>query len=174
LFSPPHRSKQTDGRMDDETDGQKGSFHPDVLYYIFYIISLGGRPFHPSVPSSIPSSIRPSIHPRQRGGRARALLKLQNSTVSGNCPFCPIYSTIGILYIKANMVSICVDKNWAVPERFFQSLPVPCGAGDKQGMAGQGGQGSRCGGPREVPFLLKKSLGKTGGPASNQTKIQFF
>jgi hypothetical protein len=40
--------------------------------------------------------------------------------------------------------------------------------------AGQGGQGSRCGGPREVPFLLKKSLGKTRGPASNQTKIQFF
>jgi hypothetical protein len=40
--------------------------------------------------------------------------------------------------------------------------------------AGQGGQGSRCGGPREVPFLLKKSLGKTGGPASNQTKIQFL
>ncbi len=39
--------------------------------------------------------------------------------------------------------------------------------------AGQGGQGNRCGGPREVPFLLKKSLGKTGGPASNQTKIQF-
>jgi hypothetical protein len=39
--------------------------------------------------------------------------------------------------------------------------------------ARQGGHGSRCGGPREVPFLLKKSLGKTGGPASNQTKIQF-
>jgi hypothetical protein len=42
-----------------------------------------------------------------------------------------------ILYIKANMVSVrlsvCVDKNWAVPGRFFQSLPVPCGAGDKQG-----------------------------------------
>jgi hypothetical protein len=69
-----------------------------------------------------------------------------------------------------------VDKNWAVPGRFFQSLPVPCGAGDKQGKgrAWQGGQGSRCGGPREVPFLLKKSLGKTGGPASNQTKIQFL
>jgi hypothetical protein len=81
-----------------------------------------------------------------------------------------------MLYIKANMVSVCVDKNWAVPGRFFQSLPVPCGAGDKQGRgrAWQGGQGSRCGGPREVPFLLKKSLGKTGGPASNQTKIQFF
>jgi hypothetical protein len=43
-----------------------------------------------------------------------------------------------------------------------------------QGRAGQGGQGSRCGGPSEVPFLLKKSLGKTGGPAFNQTKIQFF
>jgi hypothetical protein len=26
-----------------------------------------------------------------------------------------------------------VDKNWAVPGRFFQSLPVPCG--DKQGRA---------------------------------------
>ncbi len=61
---------------------------------------------------------------------------------------------------------------WAVPGRFFQSLPVPNGAGDKQGKAG--GQGSRCGGPGEVPFLLKKSLGKTGGPAFNQTKIQFL
>jgi len=65
---------------------------------------------------------------------------------------------------------------WAMPGKFFQSLPVPCGAGDKQGKGrvGQGGQGSRCEGPREMPFLLKKSLGKTGGPASNQTKIQFF
>jgi hypothetical protein len=72
------------------------------------------------------------------------------------------------------MVSVCVDKNWAVPGRFFQSLPVPCGAGDKQGR-GRAGQGrAACGGPREVPFLLKKSLGKTGGPASNQTKIQFL
>jgi hypothetical protein len=66
-----------------------------------------------------------------------------------------------------------VDKNWAVLGRFFQSLPVPCGAGNKA-RAGQGGQGSRCGGPREVPFLLKKSLGKTGGLAFNQTKIQFL
>jgi hypothetical protein len=39
--------------------------------------------------------------------------------------------------------------------------------------ARQGGQGSRCGGPGKVPFLLKKSLGKTKGLASNQTKIQF-
>ncbi len=45
-----------------------------------------------------------------------------------------------ILYIKANIVSIrpsvCVDKNWAVPGRFFQSLPIPCG--DQQGRTGQG------------------------------------
>jgi hypothetical protein len=39
--------------------------------------------------------------------------------------------------------------------------------------ARQGSQGSRCEGPHEVLFLLKKSLGKTEGPASNQTKIQF-
>jgi len=45
--------------------------------------------------------------------------------------------------------------------------------GDKQGRVGQGGQGSRRGGPGEVPFLLRKSLGKIGGPASNQTKIHF-
>jgi len=39
-----------------------------------------------------------------------------------------------VVPIKTNMVvSICVDKNWAVPGRFFQSLLVPCGAGDKQG-----------------------------------------
>jgi hypothetical protein len=56
-------------------------------------------------------------------------------------------------------------------ERLTGPFPV---CGDKQGRAGQRGQGSRCGGPGEVPFLLKKSLGKTGGLASNQTKIQFF
>jgi len=65
---------------------------------------------------------------------------------------------------------------WAVPGRFFQSLPIPCGVhlSVVTNRAGQGGQGSRYGGPGEVPFLLKKSLGKTGGPASNKTKIQFF
>jgi hypothetical protein len=46
---------------------------------------------------------------------------------------------------------------------------TPDVCGDKQGS-----QSSRYGGPGEVPFLLKKSLGKTGGLASNQTKIQFF
>jgi hypothetical protein len=50
--------------------------------------------------------------------------------------------------------------------------PFPVELVTNRAGAGQGGQGSRCGG--EVPFLLKKSLGKTGVPASNQTKIQFF
>jgi len=52
------------------------------------------------------------------------------------------------LYIKANMVvSICVDKNWAVLGRFFQSLLIPCGAGDKQGKvarAATAGGHARC------------------------------
>jgi hypothetical protein len=39
---------------------------------------------------------------------------------------------------------------------------------------GQGSHGGHYRGPGEVPFLLKKSLGETGGPASNQTKIQFL
>jgi len=34
------------------------------------------------------------------------------------------------------VVSVRVDKNWAVVGRFFQSLHVPCGAGDKQGRVG--------------------------------------
>ncbi len=59
-----------------------------------------------------------------------------------------------ILYIKANMVSVrpsvCVDKNCAVPGRFFQSLPVPCG--DQQGKAGRPGQPLRGAGQQ---FFLK-------------------
>jgi hypothetical protein len=66
---------------------------------------------------------------------------------------------------------------WAMLERFFQSLPVPCGVClsvvTNRGRTRKGGQGSRCGGRSEVPFLLKKSLGKTAGPTSNQTKIKF-
>jgi len=49
---------------------------------------------------------------------------------------CNLNSQVTILSIKANVVSVCVDKNWAVPGRFFQSLPIPCG--DKQGRAGAG------------------------------------
>jgi len=45
-------------------------------------------------------------------------------------------------------------------------------AGQGQGKVGQGGQGGRCGGPREVPFLLKKSLGKTRGPANKNTILK--
>ncbi len=56
----------------------------------------------------------------------------------------------------------------------WKILPVTARSLWSWWQTGQGGQGSRCGGPREVPFLLKKSLGKTEGPASNQTKIQFF
>jgi hypothetical protein len=52
-----------------------------------------GPPIVPYAPPSGPLS----AHTRQRGeGRVRALLKLQNFTVPGNCPFCPIYNTIGI------------------------------------------------------------------------------
>jgi hypothetical protein len=50
-----------------------------------------------------------------------------------------------ILYIKANMVvSICVDKNWVVLVRFFQSLHVPHGAGDKQGRAAKAAATGGC------------------------------
>jgi hypothetical protein len=89
-----------------------------------------------------------------------------------------------ILYIKANMVSVRLSvwtKCLSVWTKIGQCLedssshcPFPVELVTNRAGAGQGGQGSRCGGPREVPFLLKKSLGKTRGPASNQTKIQFF
>jgi hypothetical protein len=46
--------------------------------------------------------------------------------------------------------------------------------GDKQGKAGQGGQGSRYRGPGEVPFLLKKPLGKTGDLHLIKQKYKFF
>jgi hypothetical protein len=31
------------------------------------------------------------------------------------------------------MVSVCVDKNWVLPGRFFRSLLVPCGASEGKG-----------------------------------------
>jgi hypothetical protein len=82
-----------------------------------------------------------------------------------------------ILYIKANMVSVCLSvwtKIGQCLEDSSSHCPFPVELVTNRAGAGQGGQGSRCGVPREVPFLLKKSLGKTGGPSSNQTKIQFF
>ncbi len=68
-------------------------------------------------------------------------------------------------------MSVCV---WVVLGRFFQSLPFPVVSvcGDKQGKAGWPGQPLR--GAGRGATSIKKSLGKIGGPASNQTKIQFF
>jgi hypothetical protein len=66
-----------------------------------------------------------------------------------------------ILYIKANVVSVCVDKNWAVPRRFFQSLPVPCGASDKQGKAGRPRQPLR--GAARGAISIKEILGENRG-----------
>jgi len=69
--------------------------------------------------------------------------------------------TLSILYIKAT-VSVCVgsvDKNWAVPERFFQSLLVPCG--DKQGRAGRPGQPLR--GAGRGAISIRKILGENRG-----------
>ncbi len=72
-------------------------------------------------------------------------------------------------------MSVCVGNDWKNLPVIARSLWSPFSiCGDKQGKARQGDQGSRCGGPGEVPFLLKNSLGKTRGPASNQTKIIFF
>jgi len=56
-------------------------------------------------------------------------------------------------------VSVCVDKNWAVLRRFFQSLHVPCGAKQGRAGAGQGGQGSRCGGAEQDAISIKEILG---------------
>ncbi len=65
-----------------------------------------------------------------------------------------------VLYIKANMVFVCVDKNWAVLGRFFQSLPVPCG--DKQNRAGQQpGQPLR--GVGRGAISIKEILGENRG-----------
>jgi len=45
-----------------------------------------------------------------------------------------------------------VDKIRAMPGRFFQSLPVPCGAGDKQGKAARA---AATGGRARCHFYLK-------------------
>jgi len=45
---------------------------------------------------------------------------------------------------------------WAVPGKFFQSLPVPCGAGEKQGKAragqGKAAKAATAGGRARCPF----------------------
>jgi len=57
---------------------------------------------------------------------------------------------------------------WAVLGRFFQSLPVPYGAGDKQGRAGAGqGRAGRPGQPLQgaarSAISIKKILGENRG-----------
>jgi hypothetical protein len=66
-----------------------------------------------------------------------------------------------ILYIKAT-VFVCLCGQCLEDSSNHCLFPVVSVCGDKQGRVGQDGQGSRCGGPGEVPFLLKKSLGETG------------
>jgi hypothetical protein len=61
------------------------------------------------------------------------------------------------------MVSVCVDKNWAVPERFFQSLPVPCGAGDKQGEGRAGRPGQPLWGAARGAISIKEILRENRG-----------
>jgi len=50
---------------------------------------------------------------------------------------------------------------WAVPGRFFQSLLVPYGAGDKQGGVGRPGQPLR--GAARGAISIKKILGENQG-----------
>jgi hypothetical protein len=64
-----------------------------------------------------------------------------------------------ILYIKANMLSVCVDKNWAMLGKFFQSLLVPCGAGDKQGRAAR----ATAVGATRGAISIKEILGENRG-----------
>jgi hypothetical protein len=66
------------------------------IYIYIYLYNILGWSSFPSICPVIHH--HPSLHPsKAKRGRAWwALLKLQNFTVSGNCPFCPIYSTIGI------------------------------------------------------------------------------
>jgi hypothetical protein len=52
--------------------------------------------------------------------------------------------------------------------------PFPVELVTNRAGARQGGQGSRCGGPREVPFLLKKFLGKPGDLHLIKQKYNFF
>ncbi len=69
------------------------------IYNIAGFVVFGWLSF-PSIRPVVHPVIHPSLHPsKAKRGRARAFLKLQNSTVSGNCPLCPIYSTIGIHHV---------------------------------------------------------------------------
>jgi hypothetical protein len=66
-----------------------------------------------------------------------------------------------ILYIKVTMsVRLSV---WAVPGKFFQLLPVPCGAGDKQGRGRAGRPGQPLWGAARGAISIKEILGENRG-----------
>jgi len=50
------------------------------------------------------------------------------------CGYCD-YSIGGYWWLSYILKQQWCLSVWAVPGRFFQSLPIPCGAGDKQGRA---------------------------------------
>jgi hypothetical protein len=94
----------------------------DIIIYLYNI--LGWSSF-PSIRPVVHPLIHPSFHPsKAKRGRVRALLKLQNSTVLGNCPFCPIYSTIGIHLVMKGYWSIIKisSRHWG---RFGMQLVQP-------------------------------------------------
>jgi hypothetical protein len=75
-----------------------------------------------------------------------------------------------LIYKSKHDVCLCGQKlgsAWKNPPITTRSLVVSV-CGDKQGKAARA---AAAGGLGEVPFLLKKSLGKPKGLASNQTKI---
>jgi hypothetical protein len=76
-----------------------------------------------------------------------------------------------LLYIKTTVVSVCLCGQCLEDSSSHCPFPVVTNRAG-QGKAGRPGQPLR--GAGRGAILLKKSLGKTGGPASNQTKIQIF
>jgi hypothetical protein len=70
---------------------------------------------------------------------------------------------VHLIYKSKHGVSVCVDKNWAVPGRLFQSLPVPCGAGDKQGEGRAGRPGQPLWGAARGAISIKEIVGENRG-----------
>jgi hypothetical protein len=60
------------------------------------------------------------------------------------------------------MVSVCVDKNWVVRGRFFQSLLIPCGAICLSVVTNRAGQGKANTCPLDL-HVIKNRSGKCEG-----------
>jgi len=60
------------------------------------------------------------------------------------------------------MVSVCVDKNWAVTGRFFQSLLIPYGAIYLSVVTNRAGQGKADTRPLDL-HVIKNRSGKCEG-----------